>query len=175
MKSTWPLSSAGSITSRAPSLSLRVTLYPFFSNTVAYISASISFSEKLADVIVSGFLAAVVLLLLDLLELPPDPHAPATMASTSRIAPAAPVRVYRMGRCPLWSFRDRGCPGRISAHLRRRRGARQNGDLTLGVPRQAQTARRDGTLEQAEPELCQHRQDRHQQRAGEHLHRVLLG
>src|SRR3954451_2124663 len=159
MKSTWPLSSAGSITSRAPSLSLRVTGAPVFSSTAAYISASISFSEKLADVMVIGFLAAVVPeLALFFLELPPDPHAPATMASTSRTAPTAPLRGYRMGQLSSLLIHDRVGPGRISAHLRRRRGARQDGDLALAAPRQAEPARRDGPLQTAEPQLGGHRQ-----------------
>src|SRR3954468_5862447 len=102
---------------------------------------------------VIGFLAAAVVpeLALFFLELPPDPHAPATIASTSRTAPTAPLRVYRMGQLSSLVVCDRGCPGRISAHLRRRRGARQDGDPALATARQAQPARRDGPLQTAEP------------------------
>src|SRR3954447_13819514 len=85
--------------------------YPAFFSTAAYMSASISFSEKLADDTVMlgfGFVVAVALLFL---ELPPDPQAPATRASTATIAPTAPPRLHRIGSVPLLSICDQEGPG----------------------------------------------------------------
>src|SRR3954451_14718380 len=87
-----------------------VTGYPAFFSTAAYMSASISFSEKLAEETVILGLALVVAVALSL-ELPPDPQAPATRASTATIAPTAPPRLHRIGSVPLLSICDQEGPG----------------------------------------------------------------
>src|SRR5947209_3296548 len=64
-------------------------------------------SGKFAVPIVSG----VTLFLL--LEPPPEPHAPATRAKASKLAPTAPLRCNRMGRHPSCCRYNDGGPRRI--------------------------------------------------------------
>src|SRR5437763_3387502 len=98
-------------------------------------SASISFSEKLADDTVMLGLALVVAVALFFLELPPDPQAPATRASTTTIAPTAPPRLNRIGSVPLLSICDQEGPGHYSAHLGRGCRAREDRSLAFSPPR----------------------------------------
>src|SRR5205807_7162324 len=65
-----------------------------------------TFSEKLAEPILTGVLVLE-------LEPPPEPHAPATRAKATRLAPTAPTRRNRMGLLPSC----RCCGRRFPPHL----------------------------------------------------------
>src|SRR3954451_15277812 len=122
-------------------------------------SASISFSGKLADDTVMLALALVVVAdALFFLELPPDPQAPATRASTTTIAPTAPPRLNRIGSVPLLSICDQEGPGHHSAHLGRGCRAREDRGLALSPPPKPDASGGQSPLRQPESELRQHRQ-----------------
>src|SRR3954470_21224339 len=137
---------------------------------------SISFSEKLADVMVMAGFAFPAVVSLVLSESSPDPQAPATKASTSRIAPTAPARFNRMG---LWSSLSLLPPGRSRPQVlhRRRLGhrfwsrdrAREDGDPSgLVRPRRPPHAGRgEALLHQTESEFGRHRDGGHDEGAGE--------
>src|SRR5947207_8558547 len=121
-------------------------------------SASISFSEKLAEETVMLGLAFVVAEpALLFLELPPDPQAPATRASTTTIAPTAPPRLNRIGSVPLLSICDQEGPGHCSAHLGRGCRAGKDRGLAFSPPRKPDASGGQGPLRKPESELCQHR------------------
>src|SRR6266567_193777 len=111
LRSMLPFSMAGWEISRVARSSCRLTVYPAFSRTWAYISATIWFSANAPDtptVMVPLLFAGgdpPGLVPPVLVPPPPDEHAASTTASDSTVAPRANLRPFRMGSPPLLTSR----------------------------------------------------------------------